>query len=219
MEQVQHDIIAWQHCLAQFDHSPKFEALVKSLYQPLNRLQTAYIDLLDKRHLETAEGVQLDGIGQIVGLPREMSDSVYSVFFGFDGQPQILSFRQARLRRQHESHIQGNVKLNDAEYRRLLAWKIAINNGYGTMEQIAHSVQTIFKTADIRIRDAGNAKIHIWLQATRETNSTLLNKAHRWIPKAGGVGVEMVLTSKDKAFGFVSQGLKGFNRGQMARAV
>ena len=119
---MKHDEIAWGHCLAQFSGSLKLEALVRSLYAPLNALQTAYDDLLTVRHLDKAEGVQLDGIGQIVGLPREVDAVLFAQFFGFDGQSGILSFNKARIRREHEKNVQGGIVLDDGQYRRLLHW-------------------------------------------------------------------------------------------------
>ena len=166
---MKHDEIAWGHCLAQFSGSLKLEALVRSLYAPLNALQTAYDDLLTVRHLDKAEGVQLDGIGQIVGLPREVDAVLFAQFFGFDGQSGILSFNKARIRREHEKNVQGGIVLDDGQYRRLLHWKIAANNGCGSALEIAAAVKAVFLAEEVRVQDRGNAKIRVWFQKSAAT--------------------------------------------------
>ena len=217
---MKHDEIAWHHCLAQFSGSLKLEALVRSLYAPLNALQMAYDDLLTVRYLDKAEGVQLDGIGQIVGLPREVDAVLFAEFFGFDGQSGILSFNQARIRREHEKNVQGGIVLDDGQYRRLLHWKIAANNGCGSALEIAAAVKAVFLAEEVRVQDRGNAKIRVWFQKSAATPAAILTDAARWIPRAGGVGIEVVVAPKaDKAFGFVSQKLYGFGIGKLVRRI
>lgn len=54
----------------QFIGKTKVEALVDALLAPIQDLETALWDLLTKRQLDTAEGQQLDDIGEIVGEQR-----------------------------------------------------------------------------------------------------------------------------------------------------
>lgn len=55
---------------AQFQDSTKFKAFITAFLEEFVELETAATDLLDDRWLDTAEGVQLDGIGEIVGRDR-----------------------------------------------------------------------------------------------------------------------------------------------------
>lgn len=213
-----HDEVAWSHWLAQFPDGSRLEALVRGLVGPLNGVQAAARELLDDRWLDTAEGVQLDGIGDIVGLPRTISDVAYIEFFGFVGQPGIDGFGQGRMRRDYESTVGGATKLLDAEYRRLLYWKIAINNGHGTAEEIIAALKPILDVSRVIVQDIGNAKIAVWINGLPTVATPLRINAKRWVPKAAGVG--LVLTgSDDPTFGFVNQGFFGFGVGMMARGI
>src|SRR5690606_15665488 len=129
-----HADIAWNHFLGQYGSSPRLESLVRALYAPLQHQQLKALH--DERWLDSAVGRQLDGIGEIVGQSREIENSIYVQFFGFVGQPATAGFGQARIRREHESETSGSTRLLDAEYRRILYWKIAVNNGHGTTPEI-----------------------------------------------------------------------------------
>jgi len=212
-----HADIAWGNFLAQYGDSPRLESLVKALYAPLSHQQLKA--LYEDRWLETAIGKQLDGIGEIVGQSREIDDTLYVEFFGFDGQPAIQGFGLARLRRQYEPAISGATRLPDAEYRKILYWKIGLNNGHGTAPEIAAAVRAIFDASVVRVRDTGNAKLGVWFNQTPDTNPSMLVNAARWVPALAGVGVDLLTSTDEKVFGFLSQGLFGFGEGVMAHSA
>lgn len=213
-----HASIAWNHWLAQFPDGTRLEALVRALHRPFAGIQTSLLELLRDRWLDVAEGRQLDGIGDIVGLPRVIDDVVYVQFFGFISQPGIAGFGIGRLRRAHESTIGGSTTLLDPEYRRLLYWKIAINNGHGTTPEIIAALKPILAVTKVVVQDVGNAKIAIWVNRLPGVSDPLMVNARRWVPKAAGVGLTLT-ASTDKPFGFVNQGYYGFGVGVMARGI
>ena len=212
-----HADIAWGNFLAQFGDSPRLESVVRALYSPLNHKQLKA--LYDERWLDTAVGKQLDGIGEIVGQPRDIDDALYVPFFGFEGQPDVMGFGNARFRRQYEPAVAGSTRLQDTEYRKILYWKIGLNNGHGTAPEIAASVKAIFDASIVRVRDMGNAKLGVWFNSTPDTNPALLINAERWVPALAGVGVELLANTDEKPFGFISQGLFGFGEGVLARSA
>ena len=217
--QQQHPDIAWGNFLAQYGNSPRLESVVRALYAPAQGLQGALRQLFEDRWLDTSVGQQLDGIGEIVGQPREIADTVYVKFFGFDGQPGALGFGQARFRRGYEKAVSGSTRLLDAEYRKVLYWKIAVNNGHGTTPEIAAALKTIFDVSQVRIKDVGNAKLNIWISALPGPNNPLMADPYQWVPAAAGVGVHILTGSNDKPFGFTSQGFYGFGAGMLARMI
>ncbi|MCT9127503.1 DUF2612 domain-containing protein [Cupriavidus gilardii] len=152
---------AWGHWLSQFDGKPRLEALVKALLKPADGIQGALKALYEERWLDTAVGKQLDGIGEIVGLSRVIDEALFTAFFGFVGQPAIGGFGQARIRRGYENALVGSTTLQDPEYRKLLYWKIALNNGHGTAPEIVTALKPIFDVERVIVEDAGNAKIRI----------------------------------------------------------
>ncbi len=216
MTAQKHSDIAWGYWLKQFKQSPKLECLIKALLHPADLTSTVMVDLLKNRWLDEAEGQQLDGIGEIVGQPRHISDAFYVAFFGFEGQPNVQGFGQARIRRQHEKVIGGAMALSDVEYRKILYWKIAINNSHGTAPEIAHGIKVIFDTGTVRLKNLGNATLSVWFSVTDKTNPYLLQNVARWIPAAAGVRVVLSQSPDDKLFGFGSQGFYGFGVGTMA---
>lgn len=217
--QQDHPGIAWGHWLGQFRAKPKLRALVQALLKPADGLQGALRDMYDQRWLETAVGKQLDGIGEIVGLPRVIDETVYVRFFGFEGQPNVGGFGEARLRRANERAVGGSTTLLDPEYRKLLYWKIALNNGHGTTPEISSSLKPIFDVSRVIVQDAGNAKIRIWVSRIPGPNDPLMTNPHKWVPKAAGVGVQIISGSTEKPFGFREQGFYGFGVGVLARRI
>lgn len=213
-----HAEVAWGHWLAQFVDGSNLEAIVKSLYKPLNDVQGALLQLLNDRWLDTAEGAQLDGIGDIVGMPRTIDETVYVEFFGFSGQPSIKGFSKGRFRRDGESITGGSTTLLDPEYRKVLYWKIAVNNGHGTTPEIIAAAKVIFDVTQVIVQDMGDAKIAVWLNGLNVENSPLFANGKRWIPKAAGVGVELN-AGTNRPFGFQSQGFYGFDDGIMSRGI
>lgn len=216
--QQDHALIAWQHWPAQFNDGSRLEALVRALASPLNGGQEAVRQLLEGRWLDTAQGAQLDGIGDIVGLSRVIDDVAYVEFFGFLGQPGIAGFGVGRFRREFESVIGGSTELLDPEYRRLLYWKIAINNGHGTTPEIIAALKPILNVTRVVVQDMGNAKIAVWVNRLPGVSDPLMVNARRWVPKAAGVGLALT-ASTDQPFGFLEQGFYGFGVGVMAREI
>jgi hypothetical protein len=213
-----HAAVAWSHWPAQFENGSRIEALVRAVNAPHNGVQLALRQLLEDRWLDTAEGTQLDGIGDIVGLPRRIDNVSYVQFFGFVGQPNIAGFGVGRMRRARESVVGGSTTLLDPEYRRLLYWKIAINNGHGTTEEIISGVKAVLNVTRAVVQDAGNAKIFVWINRLPSMNDPLMLNPRRWVPKAAGVGLIMT-ASNSTPFGFSNQGFYGFGVGMMAREI
>lgn len=214
-----HSDIAWGNWLMQFRQSPRLESMVKALLRPSNITSAVLVDLLKNRWLDEAKGAQLDGIGEVVGQPRLISDAFYIEFFGFLGQNNIKGFGGARIRREHEKVAGGSASLSDSEYRKVLYWKIAVNNSNGTAPEIANAIKTIFDTGSVRLKNLGNATLGVWFATTENTNPYLIKNIPRWIPTAAGVRVALSQSPDDKVFGFRSQGLFGFSVGVLARQV
>jgi hypothetical protein len=64
--------------IAKFTDQPNFQAMITALVNQVQEVENALFELIDERTLDTAVGVQLDGIGSILGEDREgKSDSDY----------------------------------------------------------------------------------------------------------------------------------------------
>lgn len=73
-----HIEIARERMISQFKDKPNLDALLDIFMTEVQELETTYIDLLLMRGLDTAVGVQLDILGQHVGVIRlGLSDTDY----------------------------------------------------------------------------------------------------------------------------------------------
>ncbi|KUE88875.1 hypothetical protein ASL20_09625 [Cupriavidus necator] len=215
-----HDDIAWSHWLAQFRDGSYVEALVRALLKPADGIQQALRDLLERRWLDTAFGKQLDMIGTIVIMPRPSYYAPSYDYFGFVEDFEALGFDQAPFWDEDNAGASRVLKqLSDERYRRLLYWKIAINNGHGTQPEIVASLKAIFGATRVVVQDAGNAKFRIWMNTMPVPIIPGENAFSAYVPKLAGVGILSFTASGPKPFGFVNQGLYGFGEGVLARAV
>lgn len=214
-----HQAIAWGNWLAQFDGKTNLEALSKCLLAPASGIQSALKQLLYNRWIDTAEGAQLDGIGEIVGQSREIPDTVYLMFFGFQGQPNTTGFNDARLRRNEEKNVGGTTTLPDPEYRQIIRWKIGVNNGHGTIPEIKQSLKLMLGVDYIAVSNDGNAKIRVFIPASVK-RSIFLASIRKYIPSAAGIGISIVTAGTDKPFGFSNQPKTyGFGIGVLSGAI
>ena len=212
---VNHGDVAWSHFYAQFRNSPKLESLTKSLYQPMNELHQALFDLMHNRWIDNAIGKQLDGIGEIVVMPRPQVNVSSMPFFGFDDQTNSATFGKgpfvdAAGSRNSLTHM----PLPDVEYRKLLRWKIFANNGRGSMPEIVQAFKDIFGVTFVRCRDLGNAKFEL-SYGMKEEGSIVFEMFAEYMPRLAGTGMGMVnLKSTGMLpFGFKEQNLWGFSEG------
>lgn len=73
-----HIVAAKKRLLHQYKGKPRMEALIEALVTPLQPAEDAYFQLLEDRYLATAEGIQLDRLGTIVGIARDgLNDNKY----------------------------------------------------------------------------------------------------------------------------------------------
>lgn len=85
--QLNHVENATGNLLEQFKSLPRMEAFVSAVVSLLQPLESLFWQMLRERYLNEidgegpAEGVQLDGLGRIVGEPRKFrSDIIYRIF-------------------------------------------------------------------------------------------------------------------------------------------
>lgn len=209
-----------KHLLGQFTGKPVFEAFLTAIGGELNELEQMFTDLRDKRWIDTAEGAQLDGIGEIVNQNRQVPDAVTIPFFGFDGQPNALGFEEGRFRDSWEGWL-TSVNLNDPEYRIVLRAKIRKDTSPATAEDTISSLRFIFSADRVVIRDAGNAKFNAAIGRRLNENEQSVARALDLFVRAGGVGL-LQASHFDAAnyFGFYGQkDAKGFEVGTFADAI
>lgn len=115
---IDHDYLQrlYDDLIEQFRGQPNIQVMQKALARQLNDVHKFFCELRTLRWLQDAEGVQLDGVGDIAVLSRM--------------QALILSQLAGQ-----------NVPMDDATYRLYLAWKIALNTSTATYPEIYRSLK------------------------------------------------------------------------------
>lgn len=112
----------------------KFLAVLDALTEASVQLQTMAAQWPQMYDLDTALGVQLDIIGEWVGISRLLPVPVSGVYFEWDGLAAVgweVGVWQGPF-----DPSSGLVALNDEDYRRLIRTKILINQWDGSQEQM-----------------------------------------------------------------------------------
>ena len=209
-----------EHLLAQFDSKFVIDTLLSALAEELDLIESAMIDVQEKRWIDTGEGVQLDGIGRIVDRTRIVDKAIAEKFFGFDGQTGIDTFGKARFRSVGDEYL-SITELNDYIYRRILWAKVFYDNSNGTIPDILQSTRKILNTQNVSIAEVGNANFHLIIGGNLSESQILLMKSLNLIVKGGGIGIKYIVVYNDKNyFGFRHQpNSKGFGIGEFSRIV
>lgn len=211
----------------QLKEKPVFDRYLQLMVDGSLEVQQVLKDLMQKRSIDTAEGVQLDILGEIVGQPRTLINADLFSFFGFMGHWQSDSYGSLDLEGvgsvwwDGEASSAGNITLNDDLYRLLIRAKIAKNSTRATPEDIMELANFVFDTGGSTIIDEGEAKYRLMIgrSLTRQEVGLLryinytASYGSKLLPKPIGVGVEYGSFDYDAMFAF--QGVpnaKGYGR-------
>lgn len=164
---VDHDSLALERIALQYQESPRFIAYIKALMAQPNEIEGVFWDVEEISDIALAEGVNLDVIGAIVGMPRIVKDVLFVSFFGFDDQLATLPYGDeglinigGRFRDEEEPHT-GSSVLSDIEYRMLIRAKIVKNHSKGTVDDVTSALSFIFGGAPTVVDDIGGMSFGI----------------------------------------------------------
>lgn len=184
---VVHSQVAWNNWLAQFVGKKKLEYFVTSLCLPLDDIETALHDLEFKRGVFTSEGKQLDGVGDIVGQPRFVPGAFLLPFFGYEDQPAVTGYNQARYRRRGESNEDTTNVVGDNVYQQLINWKIIINSASGTIDDIIRAMRAIFPDAvSVVVTMPEPRHVDVAVTTLKPPSPIFENDVQRFVPKMAG---------------------------------
>ncbi len=187
----------------QFNNSEKLKGLIETQLIDFQELDNTFNDLLDNRSIDTAIGVQLDGIGQILGLPRPLLPIDVAGVFGFFSDPTSKSFGDI-----NDPLIGGNFVdfsatsqiANDDTYRKLLKAKAVINRSSMTVEETLDMISLMFDDARVRYTLPTNLNPVYTIEKVLDASEIGLIEL---LPKLIGIdNVSYISTSAFDAFGF-----------------
>lgn len=180
----------------QFLDQPKLLILIKALAQEMQEVTIVFEDLNTKRHFDTAEGAQLDGLGNIVVLERN----------------DVLKYYQGT----------STEIYTDEYYKLFLKYKNIMNNASGTYRDIIKALKEIFNPQQIYYSQTPSApatlSITISGEFTPAQEDLLLNALV--IPVASGISIQLAYTgSLFFGFGDINPNSVGFGRGPFAHSI
>lgn len=143
------DLITSEH-----NQRPKFMAMVQAVMQAYADIIAVMMTIPALFDLDDAVGVQLDVIGEWVGVTRNVKVPITGVFFSWD----VVGLGWAEGSWADSSSPSELVVLPDAAYRTLLRARIAANHWDGTIPGVYEVWDTMFAGTGfgILIQDEGH---------------------------------------------------------------
>lgn len=146
---------------------PVYDKYIKIITDTLYDLQLVFKDLMQLRSLDTAEGVQLDVIGALLGQPRELVDYDLIPYFGFDGSLEGQTFGDY-----YDAGVGGTwrsandptgtpITLDDETYKFLLRARIVANTTKATSESVLYGLNFLLGSGSTTIEEFPNAHLTI----------------------------------------------------------
>jgi len=196
--------------------------------QTIEALSSKYSDILDVIQdfeaafdIDTAEGVQLDMLGKIIGLGRIVPDVITKVYFGF-GTANTGTFSEAPMFRTFDDTL-TDTQLNDSDYRFFLKAKITKNVVTAKMIDDNLSIQDAIAFMfgiDSYISDNQDMTMTLYIDETYPTRLITYLSALDLIPRPQTVGVKYAIIISSKTFGFNNNpNAVGFGQGKFARVL
>jgi hypothetical protein len=152
------DLITSEH-----NKQPKFMSMLRVVFQPVADIMANTEGMIPAFDLDTAVGVQLDAIGEWVGITRQVSVPLTDVYFtlddpnlGFDSGTWYNTFNP----------LSGLVVLPDEDYRTLLRAKVANNQWDGTIPGAYEIWDTMFEETGIGLLIQDLGTMHMILAIT-----------------------------------------------------
>jgi len=192
---INHRDLAEERLAVQFSESTKLINYIKSILRESDDLEQVFQDLLEDRWLDTAVGVQLDILGDIVGQERGFTQNVNDYFFGFKGSIGSDTFGTigtagtgSNFRSTSDVEF-IDIVFDDATYRIFIYSKIAKNKTKVTINEVIDVIlQGITSVATVTVSE-DQARFRLTFPGTLSDNDKLLLAKTTFTPRPAGVGV------------------------------
>lgn len=199
--------------LLQFQDSPVLTDTLRNLSAEVQVLSSATAVTMEERTIYDGDGVQLDGIGHIIGRPRSVIEGKYAHYFGFLNTPNGVGFEEGPFWNGSDLLVETGY-LDDEEYRQYLVAQIYKNHAVGgTHEDFVKVFKAIFGPATkIMSRNLGKADAKIYIGHDFAPEDRLLVKVsekNRLLPEAATIRIEYWEWPAGGPFGFATNVLAG----------
>lgn len=209
---LDHQALGRSRVATQYTESQKFLAYIRVLLASSAELESVLQTVALQSDIDVAEGVNLDVIGEIVGISRILPNSIAMKFFGFQGQPGGDIFGEegvlgigSRFRDELEPETATSV-LADPEYRLLIRAKIVKNHAKGTCEDILQGLAYLFNAPLTVVDDLGGMAIGVAIGRQLTFQEQVLVKTLDILPRPAGVRISwQAMYNASNYFGFDGQ--------------
>ncbi|MEQ4915966.1 DUF2612 domain-containing protein [Morganella morganii] len=166
-------------------HQPvdKFVSHINLITKSLSEITRLSLDLNKYFSLDEAVGVQLDVIGEWVGISRYISTPITGVYFSLDMDD--IGFDQGVWKREFDAES-GFTELDDETYRTIIRVKIKANHWDGTSESLMEIYRSLLPGKDTRIFFIDNQDMTMDVFIT----GSVIDEVTKSIIKQGYLGVK-----------------------------
>lgn len=196
---------------------PRFVDMMRSILSPVVAATSGIRCLPASFDLDRAVGVQLDQVGEWVGVSRRVTTPIAGVYFSFDVPS--LGFDLGFWQGPYDTDV-GITLLDDETYRTLLRARIASNHWDGTLQSAKDALALIFPGGDTRlfIVDNGDMTMTFGVAGVIPSLVLIALLSEDYIPlKPEGVRADYVITTVNElsVFGFDvdNEYIRGFDEG------
>lgn len=137
--------------ISQHADKPNFAATVGIAVEPFCGLQSMETTAITATTIDTARGVQLDWIGQWVGISRRVPTPISGVYFSWNTT--VAEGWNSGVWKGEFDPTTGLTDLPDADYRVLIKAKILANNSSGSIPEIYAILDAAFPGVVIDVID------------------------------------------------------------------
>ncbi len=211
---IDHKSLAVSRLATQYRDSVKLIDYIKALLYEADDLEQVFRDILEKRWIDTATGINLDILGSIVGQGREFIDAEIFEYFGFADNPIAQSFGSildpglgGRFISVGESST-GIRLLSDDEYRVFIKARIVRNATSSTPEEIITQLRYLFDSPLVLIVEGLEASYEISIGRRLTLNEKSIISQTDIVPKTAGVSASYVTEFESDSF-FSFKGIPG----------
>lgn len=191
---------------AQFEDKVNFNRYLNLMLNGSMELQDVFRSLKENRWIDSARGVMLDIIGEIVGQDRVVEDEDLSKYFAFLGVPlgkgySDLEDREigGEYRDLFVDEDASYVSLTDSEYRTFILSKIFRNTTNASPDEFISFFEFVFDVREVEFSELGNAVVDATITGkfTEFEKSLIyytkdnLGNSTFFVPKPVGVRLDM----------------------------
>lgn len=215
IELIDHQAISRSRVATQYTESPKFLAFLRAIIDDMQHLETVLQDMQLQSDIDVAQGYNLDVIGEIVGVSRNVDRAIAITYFGFNDQPSSGNFDEelsgggARFIEEGESQF-ASTQLADPEFRLLIRAKIIKNHSTGTGDDILEGLAFLFAqgtpSTPVGIDSSGGMAFQVFVGRSLSLAEQSIIRDLDILPRPAGVQISQRVTYNPlNSFGFDDQ--------------